>query len=829
VETSFSSVSLAGAGAGISALDSRILDAGLQAAVLRQNSASGAASALSSAHASLSVLFGTPTSPDGPAPALRSLADAFQTASGKPTDAGAAAAASGSLAEAAAAFRSFSSQTSSLASDSSRAISGLVSRANSDLSAVAALNIQIQQGSAARADVNSLLDQRDAAVSDLSSVLPVRTFSDGNGALSVRSADGTLLASGSGSASVLSWSPGAGTSSGNAGISGGVGSLSVLQPGGPASRLVLGAGDGNLGASLDALSSVFGSASAQADATAAGLRDAVNAAANRSVPWPSGRSSNVSARTFMEPGNTTASSPSVGIVPAALRPSPQRISLAAGDTQLIVLGPDGTSAASTSLSALAADPNIPDASGANTSLDLSKGVSLTDLAAKIQNWLRGRAVGGTPLSSATASLAGGKVSISTGNASASIALQDTASPDPASAPQDATVGFDPNGDGTIDSTSKGFSAFFGFGDLLGTQGAAPGNTMASQPLPAGWRAPGNGALVLSDGSGPIGPSISISVGDTLASVAAKINAAATKETAPAATQTLAFAPGAAVVLSAGGGVPMSVALPAGASSLSDVAAAIDSSNSGVSAKVVQDASGKYRLSAWSAAGGAFSLSFSGSLAGGASLSSALSLSEPVRAAASVSSCAGEDVLSISGADGGTLYASWPPASGGGAPAVASALDLGPSSSGAAATLAPTAAGLGLPPNAVPTYDSASGTWRVAAGDGSGSAAVAASLSAPVRFPQAGLLGAGIRSVLAQAQDSTAMEAQAASSSHADSTRQDAASAALSLQWSSTSGVNLDEETAKMAALQQSYAAAAKVISVIESMTATLMSIVGNTP
>lgn len=209
-----SSTATAGAGTGVK-LDSitRATNTYLESANLAALSDSGSASVISSLLDQAQSLFGDPSgtdSADGSASStetnsffdqLDNVFTAFSTVAANPT----AASESSAVTTASTFLSSAQSVTSGLQQLGGQAdeqINSDVTTANELLSQISSLNSQISQANITGSDATGSENQQSSLVQQLSGLMNVTTSTGANGVVTVRAADGTVLADGRGAASL---------------------------------------------------------------------------------------------------------------------------------------------------------------------------------------------------------------------------------------------------------------------------------------------------------------------------------------------------------------------------------------------------------------------------------------------------------------------------------------------------------------------------------------------------------------------------------------------------------------------------------------------------
>ncbi len=186
----------------------------------------------------------------------------------------------------------------------------------------------------------------------------------------------------------------------------------------------------------------------------------------------------------------------------------QNISLSGGDVKIVLFNSDGSEAFNVSLTG---------------ELDFSSG-SINEMCEKIQDWLR-NAVDGPHLTNASVGLdLDGKLHLDLGDSAYSIAFKDEKSVLLGSEEGSVSVNFDANGDGTVDQSYSGFSNFFGLNDFIVT--SKKDSVYESEIISAGslMGIKGKTTIHFSDTVHGLNfGSIDVSAGDTLQTIAEKIN------------------------------------------------------------------------------------------------------------------------------------------------------------------------------------------------------------------------------------------------------------------------------------------------------------------
>ena len=375
-----------------------------------------------------------------------------------------------------------------------------------------------------------------------------------------------------------------------------------------------------------------------------------------------------------------------------------------------------------------------------------------------------------------------------------------------------------------DQTVSGFANFLGLNDLLVTGQNV--TTFESQTLTNNFTTTTPGNLDLSDGTwvggdpvtnAPQSLNINIATGSTLASIAKQINAqAVTYDTTHLETGSFKAAAG---NLTVGNGlIPIGTVAVNASDTLTTIAAKLNANAqmgaAGVRASVATDGTNQW-LRVYDQQG--IPLTLSGTATG--SGAGQMSFSRNQMVTASVASDGSGQRLRVYNNDNqtmqvtGTLSAQTGMAAA--AVGVSSSLQV---RSDIQATPALMSVG-------AVQYDSGSNRFYVGSNDNSSLQAMAKAVSSPVNIPQAGGLGQGNYSLTQYAASIISNNSSLDSNNKTQMTYQQTLVNNLTTQQGAVSGVNLDEELSNLITYQQSYSAAAKVISTVQQLFSVLNSIV----
>lgn len=309
---------------------------------------------------------------------------------------------------------------------------------------IADLNDKIIRNNTVSADVSDLRDQRDQAVDRLAQLIDIRYFYRGDGDLVVFTSGGRTLVDNVGTTMTHNAASSANATATHAeGDFGGI----YLGPPIPGNDITNEIRGGELKGLIDQRDRVLTDLQSQIDELAATLRDTFNQIHNRGMPFP-GMQSMTGTRRFLD---TTDPANAVN----------QTITLdptnSADDVALVLFDDDGNQTATTTLNAIMTDPAY--GSGAQPS---HGPWSVSEVADTMEDWLQANGAAGA----AVGLTSDGRFSIELNTSGTHLAFRDQEGSGPGSTHADAEIGFDADGDGTIDETVNGFSHFFGLNDFF---------------------------------------------------------------------------------------------------------------------------------------------------------------------------------------------------------------------------------------------------------------------------------------------------------------------------------------------------------------------------
>ncbi|TAN55122.1 MAG: flagellar hook-associated protein FlgK, partial [Magnetospirillum sp.] len=551
---------------------------------------------------------------------------------------------------------------------------------------------------------------------------------------------------------------------------------------------------------------------------------------NRGTTYPTVKSLMTGTRRLVDPNNPTING---GLIPAGLTPSPQKIWLSGNsDVTIAMFDTSGNEVASSTLKSIMSSTAYADAAGAFTSIDISAtpavpGVKLTDVAAKIQSWMQAQTYQNNALSSATASIASGTFVVNTANTAVTLGFRDQVSSTKGATAGDATIKFDVDGDGKADQSVDGFSNFFGLNDLF-TQ-TVPHSIADSQILDVSYTQNTTRTFRLLDPSGQIGNAISVSAGASLSSMATTINnQTQTNDSSVLSSTALTLTSNASISISDANGTisGFPISLTSGATTdLNVIAAAIDAVGGSVQAKVVQNGPGAYQLRVWDSRGQPLTMDVSGGTIGTSNLGDYLGMKQTHLIQATViPEGSGYRLRIRQTADqelfvGATPDSLTPPGS------IITDLNLAVSATRSAGTLNVRADIQGSPSlisRGAIQYNADLGKYSLAEGDNTTIMAIAKAMADKTTLASAGNMYAGSYNLAEYGAASIAVLSTNAAHSKEQQTYQTSLGQSLNTQYTSFSGVNLDEEVANMINFQQAYSASAKVIATLQEMLDTLV-------
>ncbi len=442
--------------------------------------------------------------------------------------------------------------------------------------------------------------------------------------------------------------------------------------------------------------------------------------------------------------------------------------------------------------------------------------SIASFAKHLQSWLRSQG-----LAAASAGLDGdGRMRISLGaGGKAALAFRDQISGEPGAEAQDATVLFDVDGDSTPDLAVQGFSAFFGFNDVfVDTRPAAVIDSAIQSSNVAVPTTALPRTLSLSDPSGQLGSTMTITGGATMQGVATQINAATrTTESALQAQAAFTLDSPATITIADANGPVVSRTFGPGPVTLHEIATGLNQAT--LTARVIRDGA-QYRLRLADSRGAVLTAAVEGgTLAGGkASLGGQLALgpAQHVRAAV-VPEGSGYRLRLIQTAGRALFAAGSRDATGA---SVAATLGLQPATTGQSGTIAVRAdlqANPAKAPRGAVQWNPELGQYALPPGDSSAARQLAEAMTIKLDMPAAGQLPAGSYSVAEYAATTMATASGGAIAVRSQQNYQATLRDSLEHQYAATGGLTLDGAVETMIDLQRTWASTTRLTDALGSM------------
>lgn len=378
-------------------------------------------------------------------------------------------------------------------------IADIVERVNALTTRIRDLNDEIISRGTVGRDVSDLKDQRDQAVDELSTLVDIRYFFRSDGDIIVFTSGGRTLVDNQ--PAVLAHDAAASVTPTTTHAEGDFDGLFIGEEisGNDITNEIRG---GKLKGLIDLRDDILPNLQSQIDHLAATLRDTVNQVHNRGMPFP-GLQSMTGSRIFTEPGTQTIRLDPTG---------------SADDVTIALFNSTGDQSATITLNTLMTSASF---GGAQA----SRGPwTINIVATKLQNWLQANGA-----ATATVSAATGRLVINLNTTSLNLAFRDQATTTDGSTAADAEIGFDADGNGTVDQTVFGLSYFFGLNDFFVDNLAD--NVKESDVQSASFSS-GAATLVFRDSSGAMtGSPVAITAGSSLSTIATTINNAVPNVTA----------------------------------------------------------------------------------------------------------------------------------------------------------------------------------------------------------------------------------------------------------------------------------------------------------
>lgn len=379
------------------------------------------------------------------------------------------------------------------------AITDETTRLNEIANRIQELNVQIVRNEAYNLDVTDLEDKRDADLNALSKIINIQYFKRENGEVVVYSGAGNVLVD---SVPITVSHQAAGNMNSMFTYdSGDFDGIWIGSTQNSTNDITNRLGAGTLKGLVDIRDNTLGGLQSQIDALAAQLRDVINQEHNRGISFP-GAQTMSGTRGFADP-------------------SLQTITLDAqsgsDDVSIVLFDATGNQQVATTLETIMTSAEY--GSGAQAA---DGPWTIEEVAQTIEGWLKNNGATGAVAAFDDA----GKFNIQLNEPSLNIGFRDQATSLSTSAHQDAAIGFDANGDGSIDETINGFSNFFGLNDFFIDD--LPRNLLDSDSMATSYTSPVTAqTLSFRDSTGNIvnspATTVTIPAGSSLETIAALIN------------------------------------------------------------------------------------------------------------------------------------------------------------------------------------------------------------------------------------------------------------------------------------------------------------------
>jgi flagellar hook-associated protein 1 FlgK len=796
----------------------RNVDEGLMRDIRRQTSTQGALDVTQTYYPRLEDLFGTVGSSNSISHQIQQMQASFETLATQVNTPAFQSATVQTAKDMTDQFNEMTYHMQNLRLEADRAIQDTTELVNKQLEDIFDLNQKIVRNNAIGGDIGDLQDKRDNALTKLSEYMDIQYFERGDGSVGVFTKTGkTLVDKGP---AVLSHVATTITDSWMTAAGGNFNELTVSTS--DAADIGADINDGQLRALLDLRDTIIPNLQAQMDEVAAKLKDSVNQVHNRGTIFPTQNSKMVGTRQLVDPNNPTLNGS-----------NPQHIWFSGNDdTTIALFDTEGNQVASTTVRTIMSSTSYTDAAGNGTALDMSDsaatlGVKMTDVAAKIQSWMRQQSYQGNVMSSASASITTGTLVLDTGVPAVTLAFRDQKATAAGSDTTDARINFDVDGDNKADKQVTGFANFFGLNDFFTTK--VPNSVVDSDVVSKDFTLSTARSFNLMDPTGKIGNAIAMAAGSSLYDIAKKINAQTqTNESSTLSSSTLTTTSSTSMTFNDTNGTVTQISLAAGTMSLKDIADAINGQNTSIRAAAVQEAPNAYRLRVWDNRGVPTEINVVGGTIGSSDMKSYLGFQQSQLVEASVIPEGSGYRLRIRQTSDRELYLGATPDNLTPAGSFITELGMRTASTRKSGILEVRTDIQGSPAKVsrgAMQYNSDLGKYFLSEGDNTTALAMGGAMSTKTQMATAGSLYAGSYSFAEHAAASIAQVSTDAAHSKDRLDYQTTLGQALNSQYASTSGVNLDEEVANMINFQQAYSASAKVISTLQEMLDVLVNIV----
>jgi len=483
---------LAGQGVGVRGTGlERTVDESLLRDIRREAAVAGDYSVQNAYYSRIQDLFGSPEDNSSIAHTIQSLAEQFETLGVDVSNVTQALNTVRSAEDVANQLDTMSTMLQNLRLEADRGIESDVDSVNGLLSTIDTLNAEIVRGQNTFKDTGDLEDQRDQALADLSSLMNYSYFKRDSGeVILLNSQGGSLL-----DKNPVTLTHQAVTQTA-AGLTYEAGNFNTISAGG--SDITEAITSGSIAGYLQMRDDTLPAMQSELDELAGQLKDALNAVHNRGTPYPELAQSFNGTRTFIDPTNQT-------------------VTMGPGDVQLVLYNADGSQAAQTTLKTELATLNGGTATDTATIDGAAGSVSVVNaLNAFFTDYN-----GGTSVTWASVDSDGHLVIDIPETETVGFAMRDE---DTVGVATDITMSFDADasGGGIYESVTEGFSSFFGLNDFYVQSGT--NDLYDSEIVSSSWKASTTSGMRFGIEGNTAIATITISPNDTVANIAAKINA-----------------------------------------------------------------------------------------------------------------------------------------------------------------------------------------------------------------------------------------------------------------------------------------------------------------
>ncbi len=368
-------------------------------------------------------------------------------------------------------------------------LSDIATEMNTLVNDIDKLNDDIISSGSVNRETADLRDQRDLKIDRLSELVDIRYFTRDDGDVVIFTSAGRTLVDtvppniSHDSASAVTPT----TTHAEGDFSG----FFIGSSSNPANDATSSFRDGQVKGLIDIRDSILPNLQSQLDDFAAKLRDSINQQHNKGVAFP-GAQTYSGTRNFVETSTQAIRLDPTGSV---------------DDVTIGLFDANGDESQKTTLNTIMVAAGF-------TSRGTGGDWHVDDVASTMQSWLRNNGA-----STATVSLATGKMEISLNTTTLNLAFRDETATANGSTAADAEIAYDSNGDGVTDETVSGFSNFFGLNDFFVDN--LNDNIWESDVLSSSYTASAT-TLTFRDTNGAIG-TLNIAAGTSLSAIATQLS------------------------------------------------------------------------------------------------------------------------------------------------------------------------------------------------------------------------------------------------------------------------------------------------------------------